>query len=144
MNTIRHNLTRKLKISIVLTLRYKLQTWKPSGEPLSIRPHQGGCKPAMSTQILLPEKHKVKYIYTCTVYASWHQYSNWLEFSWIKLMAELKGEKTDLGSFTAVKWGQWNQWTVDFYWPSDKPDISDWGYWLLFHYKVKILISVKF
>lgn len=59
MNTIRHNLTRKLKINIVLALRYKLQTWKPSGEPLSIRPHQRGCKPAMSTQILLPEKCKI-------------------------------------------------------------------------------------
>lgn len=64
MNTMRHNLTRKLKISIVLALGYKLQTWKPSGEPLSIGRHQRGCKPAMSTQILLPEKHKVKYIYT--------------------------------------------------------------------------------
>lgn len=64
MNTIRHKLTRKLKINIVLALRYKLQTWKPSGEPLSIRPHQRGCKPAMSTQIFLPEKHTVKYIYT--------------------------------------------------------------------------------
>lgn len=64
MNTIKHNWTRKLKISNVLAPRYILQTWKPSGEPLSIGRHQGGCKPAMSTQIFLPEKHTVKYIYT--------------------------------------------------------------------------------